>query len=247
MWGIVTLILLAAGNVALFGFMSVTEAPADPYVASPTPAAAAATTAPASPAPAEPLILAVYGDGYAAGNEMGGLGGMGWPALVAQQTGLELALNAVPRAGYASVGGTGQDFPALLAAAPVPDAAVTVLFGSRNDADEDLSEVTANAAQTIATIQRSAPASAVVVVGPVWDDGDVPASALAVRDIVKAAADAADVTFVDPLAEGWFAQQTGLIAADGISPNDAGHAYLAERIAPAVAAALASVTAQPGA
>jgi lysophospholipase L1-like esterase len=243
-WGLLTLILLVVGNVALFSFISMKPVPADSYVPRTTPVAA--TTEPATPVtPVESLaqdavspLLAVYGDGYASGNEMGGGGAAGWPALVAQQTGTELVLNAVPQAGYASVGATGQDYPALIAASPVPGAAVTVLFGSRNDADEDLSVVEANAAQVIAAVRQGAPGSVIVVVGPVWDDADVPASAFAVRDVVQTAAQAAGVTFVDPLAEGWFAQEAGLISADGISPNDAGHAYLARRIAPIVSAAL---------
>ncbi len=175
-------------------------------------------------------MLAVYGDGYASGNDMGGLGATGWPALVAQETGSRLALHAVPRAGYASIGVTGEDYPALIAANPVPGATVTILFGSRNDADEDLAVVQANAEKTISAAQQAS--ESVVVIGPVWDDADVPADALAVRDIVQAAAETAGVTFVDPLAEGWFAQEAGLISDDGISPNDGGHAYLAERITP---------------
>ena len=40
--------------------------------------------------------------------------------------------------------------------------------------------------------------------------------------------------FVDPLAEGWFVGRPDLIGADGVHPNDAGHAYLAEKIAPLI-------------
>ncbi|MEA3218389.1 MAG: hypothetical protein QOJ19_4545 [Acidimicrobiia bacterium] len=244
-WGILVLALLLIGNACLFVFLAARPAPADPYVSSlpagattlvPTPAATATDGTP--PARQSP-ILAVYGDGYAAGNELGGLGAAGWPALVALQTGSELVLHAAPRTGYASVGASGQDYLAIIQANPVPEAAVTVVFGSRNDADEDLARVQANATLAITAAQVNAPASRVVVVGPVWDDADVPAGVVAVRDVVKAAAQAAGATFVDPLAEGWFAQQAGLIADDGISPNDAGHAYLAQRIVPAVTAALA--------
>lgn len=241
-WGIVSLIVLVIGNVALFSTMFAKPAPADPYVPRTTPISAAtdSTLSPADQPSREAVdvtpVLAVYGDGYALGNDMGGLGPAGWPALVARQVGAELVLNAVPQAGYASIGITGQNYPAVVTSSPVPGAAVTILFGSRNDTDEDLAVVQANAEKAISAAEQAS--GSVVVIGPVWDDADVPAAALAVRDIVEAAARAAGVTFVDPLAEGWFARETGLISVDGISPNDAGHAYLAGRIAPVIATML---------
>jgi len=40
--------------------------------------------------------------------------------------------------------------------------------------------------------------------------------------------------FVDPIAEGWFVGRPDLIGADGVHPTDAGHLYMAERIAPQI-------------
>ena len=40
--------------------------------------------------------------------------------------------------------------------------------------------------------------------------------------------------FIDPLAEGWFVGRPDLIGSDGVHPNDAGHAYLAAKIAPLI-------------
>jgi hypothetical protein len=174
----------------------------------------------------------VYGDGYAAGNELGGLGSAGWPALLAERTGADLVLHAAPRAGYLAVGTTGQNFLDLVRAAPVPDAAVTLVVGSRNDMNQDVTRIRQNAAETISSIRSQAPDTTVVIVGPVWPDGNAPASVLAVRDAVRDAAVAAGVTFVDPLVEGWFIGGVGLIASDGVSPNDAGHAYLAGVLEP---------------
>ncbi|MCW2714156.1 MAG: hypothetical protein JWN88_1203 [Frankiales bacterium] len=235
-WATVVLVVLVIGNAALLFCLATRPAPADNYVAqqrvatatvSPTPAAVPVPAVPsAAEAPASSL-LAVYGDGYAAGNEQGGLGNAGWPALLAAQTRAELALHAVPRAGYAAAGTTGQTFLDLVRTAPVPDATVTLVVGSRNDMNEDVGQVQQNAADTISRIRSQAPATAVVIVGPVWPGGNVPASVLAVRDAVRDAAVAAGVTFVDPLVEGWFTEGVGLIAGDGVSPNDAGHAYLA--------------------
>jgi lysophospholipase L1-like esterase len=41
-------------------------------------------------------------------------------------------------------------------------------------------------------------------------------------------------TFVDPIAEHWFVGRPDLIGADGVHPNDAGHQYMADRIAPLI-------------
>ena len=43
----------------------------------------------------------------------------------------------------------------------------------------------------------------------------------------------AGAAFVDPIAERWFVGQPGLIGADGVHPTDAGHEYMADKIAPA--------------
>jgi lysophospholipase L1-like esterase len=244
-WGIVTVVLLVLGNIALFTFLGTDRAPADTYASRaplagdpPTPSGSPTPSPPVREAPGDTVTLAVYGDGYASGNDMGGRGATGWPALVAERTGAELALNAVPQAGYASIGVTGQNYAALLGASPVPDADVTLLFGSRNDVGEDPAQVQAQAVAAMAAALQNSPGTILVVVGPVWDDGNVPAGVLAVRDLVQAAAEAAGATFVDPLAGGWFSTGSGLIATDGVSPTDAGHAYLADQIAPLVTAAL---------
>jgi hypothetical protein len=253
-WGILALVVLVAGNVALFTLLGLRSAPADPHAGSTRAAAATSPAAvveapPAAPVPpSAPPVLAVYGDGYAAGNEAGGIGEAGWPAIVAVRTGARLALSAASRAGYASVGVTGQDYLGLLREGPVGDATVTLLFGSRNDANAAVAQVGANAAEAISEARRHAPGTVVVVIGPAWDDADVPAGVLAIRDAVAEAARQAGATFVDPLAEGWFAENApGLIGADGVSPTDAGHGYLADRIAPIVEQALAGSAVRPAA
>lgn len=245
----VVLVVLVVANIAVFGYLGLRGQPATESgageVAAATGAAAAPTTAeaPADPAttvevPAQPAVLAVYGDGYAAGNEQGGLGEAGWPALVAQRTGATLALHATTQVGYATPGPTGEDLLQVVTANPEPGATVTVLFGSRNDRYAAAAAVQANVAQAIAAVQSSAPATTVVVVGPVWDDAAPPPGVLDARDAVAAAAGASAVAFVDPLADGWFGSGQGLIAADGVSPTDAGHQYLAGMIEPVVQSAL---------
>jgi lysophospholipase L1-like esterase len=61
---------------------------------------------------------------------------------------------------------------------------------------------------------------------------------LQIRDILRMQAGFAGATFIDPIAERWFVDSPALIGADGVHPTDAGHAYLAGRIAPLISAQL---------
>jgi hypothetical protein len=246
-WGITALTIATLANVALFSYLGVRPTSADSPAAPPSPAAATATvSAPVTATSASEAagqeatpVLAVYGDGYSAGSSRGGQADAGWPALVAQAVGADLRLNAVPRTGYTAPGESGQDFAAVAAARPVPDAAVTVVFGSRNDASASPALVETKAAQTFEEIRSQAPGTKLIVVGPAWSSDQVPDDLTGVRNAVQAAATRAGAAFVDPLADHWFDQPGDLIADDGISPTNEGHQYLADRIGPTVAAALA--------
>ena len=67
-----------------------------------------------------------------------------------------------------------------------------------------------------------------------------------VGEAVAAAARAADATYVDPIADGWFSEPAGLIASDGISPTNAGHSYIAGLIAPVVQRAAGAASTPAG-
>lgn len=57
--------------------------------------------------------LAVYGDSYSSGISEGGIGATGWPALVADQLGMQLQLSAATLAGYVRPGSTDQTYPQM--------------------------------------------------------------------------------------------------------------------------------------
>lgn len=80
-----------------------------------------------------------------------------------------------------------------------------------------------------------APTAKLLVIGPPWVKPIPPAGILQARDILKSQAEAAGATFVDPIAEGWFVDQPELIGSDGVHPSDAGHVYMANKIAPLIA------------
>ena len=61
---------------------------------------------------------------------------------------------------------------------------------------------------------------------------------LRIRDALKYQAGVAGATFVDPIAAGWFVGRPDLIGKDGVHPTDAGHAYMADKIAPLIRAQL---------
>ena len=69
-----------------------------------------------------------------------------------------------------------------------------------------------------------------LVVGPIWP-GAAPPAMDDVRTAVIRAADTDRLPMVDPIGDRWFNDgTTGLIGSDGVHPNDAGHAYIAQRM-----------------
>ena len=86
--------------------------------------------------------------------------------------------------------------------------------------------------------RRIAPASKLLVIGPPWPTADPPFDVLYIRDTLSGQANDAGATFIDPISEGWFVGRPDLIGPDGVHPNDAGHAYMAEKIAPLIHAQL---------
>ncbi len=72
------------------------------------------------------------------------------------------------------------------------------------------------------------------MIGPPWPTADVPDSVLQIRDVLNAAARGVGAAFVDPIGDRWFVDRPDLIGPDGVHPNDAGHAYLADKIVPLI-------------
>jgi lysophospholipase L1-like esterase len=59
-----------------------------------------------------------------------------------------------------------------------------------------------------------------------------------VRDIASREAAAVGATFVDPIADRWFADAPALIGGDGIHPTDDGHRLMAQKLEPYLRSAL---------
>jgi lysophospholipase L1-like esterase len=77
-----------------------------------------------------------------------------------------------------------------------------------------------------------------LVIGPPWPSADPPPTIRRIRDVLGYQAELAGATFVDPIAARWFVGKPELIGADGVHPTDAGHIYMAEKLAPMIGAQL---------
>jgi lysophospholipase L1-like esterase len=72
------------------------------------------------------------------------------------------------------------------------------------------------------------------VIGPPWLTANPPPAVLKIRDSLREQAVAIGALFVDPIAEGSFVGRGDLIGQDGVHPTDAGHVYMADKIAPLI-------------
>jgi lysophospholipase L1-like esterase len=183
--------------------------------------------------------VAVIGDSYTTGTDEGGLGPNSWTARAWQTLsarGVRIAADvaAEGKAGYAVPGDHGSVFEDLTARAVKPDDVLVVFFGSRNDLGVDPGLLTERANNAFGLARRFAPSARFLVIGPPWPTADVPGSMLMIRDVLNAAARAAGAAFVDPIGDRWFVDRPDLIGPDGVHPNDAGHEYLADKIAPLI-------------
>lgn len=187
--------------------------------------------------------VAVIGDSYTTGGVEGGQGPNGWTArswqvLAGQGFLINPDVAAEGGAGYGIRGNRGSVFGDLTPRVVRPDDSLVVFFGSRNDQDVDPHVLAGAAHDCFAFARRTAPSARLLVIGPPWPTADVPGSVLQIRDALYGQARAAGATWIDPIAERWFVGRPDLIGSDGVHPNDAGHAYMADKIAPLIAAQL---------
>ncbi|TPG33615.1 Rv0518 family GDSL lipase [Mycolicibacterium hodleri] len=183
--------------------------------------------------------VAIVGDSYTNGTAIGGQGANAWPALAWKslaRRGVQVAADvaAEGRAGYGVRGDQGNLFGDLTPRAVKPDDALVVFYGSRNDQGVDPNVLSGQVFNAFAHAHGIAPNARLLVIGPPWPTADVPTAILQIRDILAFQASLAGATFIDPIAAGWFFDRPDLIGRDGVHPTDAGHAYMADKIAPLI-------------
>lgn len=184
--------------------------------------------------------VAVVGDSTTGGTKDGGKGDTGWPRIAWQTLAnkgvkVDAAVEAQGGAGYGHRGDQGADFETLAAKAVTDDDNLVVFVGSTNDQGIDPKSFPGYVSRTFDQAHVFAPSAKLLVIGPAWATADPPEELLSVRDGLRDQAGKSGATFVDPIAERWFVDLPGLIAPDGLHPTDAGHAYMAEKIAPLIA------------
>lgn len=195
------------------------------------------------PLSASPNRIAVIGDSYTSGYEDTGRGAANWTErawqnLAGRGVYVSADVAAEGGAGYGVPGNHGSLFGDLTRRVVQPDDALVVFFGSRNDQDVDPGELSRLIGDTLGLARRTAPGARMLVIGPPWPTAEVPGNVWRIRDLLAIQARIVDAEFVDPLAERWFVGLPDLIGPDGVHPTDAGHAYMADKIAPLIGAAL---------
>jgi lysophospholipase L1-like esterase len=183
--------------------------------------------------------VAVIGDSYTTGTDEGGLGPKSWTTLAWHTLaggGVRIAADvaAEGRAGYGVSGDHGSIFEDLTDRAVKRDDALVVFFGSRNDDGVDPGTLAEKARETFDLARHLARTARFLVIGPPWPTADVPPSILQIRDVLSSESRAVGAAFVDPIGDRWFVDRPDLIGPDGVHPNDAGHEYLADKIAPLI-------------
>lgn len=187
--------------------------------------------------------IAVISDSYTTGTDEGGMGSnnwttRAWDALARQGTPVTADVQAEGGAGYGTRGVHGSVFEDLTHRAVSPADKLIVYFGSRNDEGVDAARLSILAYGTLQLAHQTAPNAKLLVIGPAWPTANPPAEVLRIRDALNYQAGLANATFIDPIAAGWFVGRPDLIGPDGVHPTDAGHAYMADKIAPLIGAQL---------
>jgi lysophospholipase L1-like esterase len=200
--------------------------------------------APARSAPAEPqrrpAVLWV-GDSYAAG--VGSSKGVGYPELVCARLTWDCTVDAQGGTGFVANGhNNSPDFVPFVdrleedAARVTPD--LVLIDGGRNDEREPPMTLVTAASAYVAQLRATYPEARFVFVVPTFLKPQTVNEARIGR-VLAQLADQQNGELIDPGGLEWVrseAQGRSLIARDGVHPNDAGHAFVADRLVDALKA-----------
>jgi hypothetical protein len=178
-------------------------------------------------APVGTVGVSVIGDSYSSG-----LGNqVVWPALVAAGSQLGISDVAFPGAGYVAEPGRSGPFAAQLDKALASKPAVIVVFGGMSDASTADGLIAQSATDLFLELIRRAPATKVVVLGPIAHTDPVPERLMKLDSAVAGAARVAHTTFIPLINEKWLVGD-GLIQGDDFTPTDLGQSVLARHLSP---------------
>jgi len=189
----------------------------------------------APPAPMTPTAnVAVIGDSYANGSTDGN---QAWPAVVAallQEQNINVDMQiAGPR------GKSRRPMNKQVHDAVGPTTKLVVLFGSLNNSTSPAVDLSSGVSSAMAEAKKISSNARFLLIGPIWLDDTPPQNVLTARVMLRADAEAAGAAFIDPIGERWFTDQPNLFGPNMIL-DEAGHSYMAARMAPLIAEQLRS-------
>lgn len=192
-----------------------------------------------SPSLPHQITSVFFGDGIVAGANAGD-GHASFVDVAARQLGWQHADYGFPGSGFTTAGAFkgGRDYLARIAQLQGFVADVLVIEGGANDGAADAATLRAKVQAVLAAAHALVPAATIVLMGP-WSPSDTPSPAtVATNDVLRTLATAAQLPYIDPLAEKWISgsypgsgNAAQYISSDGYYPNDKGHAFFGERVA----------------
>lgn len=158
----------------------------------------------------------------------------GYAAQVGERLGWPERVMAVAGTGYLNPGRHGQGtFAERIASLPAGlRPGLVVVQGGRNDAAYPPARLQAAVCATVGLIRERFYRPQVVVIGNVPGSLPISAGQRGVEHAIAAAAHACLVAFIDPIAENWITAANVRRYAGPVPghPNDAGYAYIADRV-----------------
>lgn len=177
--------------------------------------------------------IAVIGDSYVAGSDVGGRESRNWSRLLmGRMKWVGIQIDGVGGSGYVEKGGRGTYAQRAENILPIVD--LVIFCNGFNDLKQPLDRIEPAVRSAIAAARSNAPHAKIVVIGPSAPNGGAfirGSAALQYRDHIRDATEAAGADFIDPMAEDWFGgKNRHWIGTDGIHPTNAGHVYYADRV-----------------
>lgn len=187
-----------------------------------------------------PSVVMFLGDSYTVGDR-GVQPETTYASATARLLGWQVVVGGRGGTGFVAKGAGTQAFLSLfesqLGWRPAPD--MLIVSGGHNDWRLPAPQVAAAAHLLLERAGQRWPGTRLVLLGPLWGTDAPPQGAVAVRDALKVLAGQLGVPFIDPLGERWITgdRLTGagnaprFIKHDRTHPNQAGHRYVATRLA----------------
>jgi acyl-CoA thioesterase I len=149
---------------------------------------------------------------------------LGWPATV----------SAEPGAGYISAGDNGHDsFREQIQSLPATlRPGVVIIQGGRDDIGRPATEEARAVARTIAAVRAKFGDPQVVLVGDIPASVPVAHDAVQMNDLLARVASIEHAVFIDPIRAHWISAKDAATFRSAVPghPNNAGHAYIAQRL-----------------